>query len=404
MKVVRAEGKPPSRATSLWRACPRSPTCASSRRPAVRTRSASISRRTATRSSATISTAVRRAGAACATRPATRARGGHAAPPPCRAHRHRGARPRRLRADARGLRGRAGRSHDARNAAMSSSPSDERMPRSAKVAVTALVIVGAALRLWQYFANASLWIDEIALAENVLRRPLSALLREPLALDQVAPPGFLALAKASTAVFGESEMALRLVPLASGLLALALFPRLSRRFQPAWISVFATALFALTPTLVRYSAEFKPYSTDVAAAVALTLIAFGLGESDAATAIVRPIPPRRALRRRRSLVLTDGRVHGGRTRREPGRPGAHGSPAAPASATHRRRCRLDGERRRGGRRRPRSSSTRNARVLRSRLGAVAPICDDMASAGRRRTRSLDPQPAGGRSFCSVRWP
>ena len=214
-------------------------------------------------------------------RAATRARRRHAAPPPCRAHRHRGARPRRFRAPARGLRGRAGRSHDAKNAAMSSSPSDEGMPRSAKVAVTALLFVGAGLRLWQYFANASLWIDEIALAENVLRRPLSALLREPLALDQVAPPGFLALAKASTAVFGESEMALRLVPLASGLLALALFPRLSRRFQPAWISVFATALFALSPTLVRYSAEFKPYSTDVAAAVALTLIAFGLGESDA---------------------------------------------------------------------------------------------------------------------------
>jgi Dolichyl-phosphate-mannose-protein mannosyltransferase len=159
--------------------------------------------------------------------------------------------------------------------------SDRGMPRSARVAVIALLFVGAGLRLWQYLANASLWIDEIALAENVLRRPLSALLREPLALDQVAPPGFLALARASTAVFGESEMALRLVPLASGLLALALFPRLSRRFQPAWIEVLATALFALYPTLVRYSAEFKPYSTDLAAAMALTLIAFGLGDSDA---------------------------------------------------------------------------------------------------------------------------
>jgi hypothetical protein len=157
------------------------------------------------------------------------------------------------------------------------------MPRSARVAVVVLVCAGAGLRLWQYFANTSLWIDEIALAENVLHRPLPALLREPLALDQVAPPGFLALAKASTAVFGESEMALRLVPLASSLLALALFPRLSRRFQPPWIVVFATALFALSPTLVRYGAEFKPYSTDVAAAVALTLIAFGLGDPDASS-------------------------------------------------------------------------------------------------------------------------
>jgi hypothetical protein len=132
------------------------------------------------------------------------------------------------------------------------------------------------LRLWQYFANASLWIDEIALAENVLRRPLAVLLRQPLALDQVAPPGFLALAKASVALFGPSEMALRLPPLLGGLAALLLFPALSRRFQPAWIAVFATALFAVLPTLIGHSAEFKPYSIDVFAAVALTVVALGL--------------------------------------------------------------------------------------------------------------------------------
>jgi len=155
------------------------------------------------------------------------------------------------------------------------------MPRGARAALVALVAVGAALRLWQYFANASFWIDEIALAENILHRPLGALVAEPLALDQVAPPGFLALAKASVAAFGPSEMALRLVPLLCGLAALALFPFLSLRFQPAWVSVFATGLFALLPTLIGHGAELKPYSTDLAAAVILTLVAFGLRERGA---------------------------------------------------------------------------------------------------------------------------
>jgi hypothetical protein len=155
------------------------------------------------------------------------------------------------------------------------------MPRGARAALVALVAIGAALRLWQYFANASLWIDEIALAQNLLYWPLAHLVREPLALDQVAPPGFLALSKGVVHVAGSSERALRLVPLLGGLLALVLFPRLSRRFQPAWLTVFAAGLFALSPSLIAFSADFKPYSTDVTATVLLTLLAFRLRHSGA---------------------------------------------------------------------------------------------------------------------------
>jgi hypothetical protein len=74
---------------------------------------------------------------------------------------------------------------------------------------------------------------------------------------------------------------LRLIPLLGGLLALVLFPRLSRRFQPAWIAVFAAGLFAVLPTLIEYSSDFKPYSTDVLFAIVLTLAAFGLREPGA---------------------------------------------------------------------------------------------------------------------------
>ena len=59
------------------------------------------------------------------------------------------------------------------------------MPRGARAALAALVAAGAALRLWQYLANTSLWIDEIALAENVLH--LSA--RAPAARAARSRPG-----------------------------------------------------------------------------------------------------------------------------------------------------------------------------------------------------------------------
>ena len=151
------------------------------------------------------------------------------------------------------------------------------MPRE-RTAVALLVAAGAALRLWQYLAKTSLWIDEIAVAENVIHTPLASLLGQPLALDQVAPPGFLALVKACIALFGTSEFALRLVPLLGGLAALALFPLVARRVLPGWTAVLATALFALSPPVIAYSAEVKQYSTDAAVTLALTLMAFHLAD------------------------------------------------------------------------------------------------------------------------------
>lgn len=149
-------------------------------------------------------------------------------------------------------------------------------PHPASPLVGLLVLVGAGLRLWQYFADASLWIDEIAVAENVVRTPLSRLVTEPLALDQVAPPGFLAALKLSTVVFGSTDLSLRLPSLLCGIASLFLFAALARRTREGWTSLFAVALFALSPSLISHSAEAKPYSTDICAGLAITLLALGL--------------------------------------------------------------------------------------------------------------------------------
>src|SRR5687767_12002909 len=74
-----------------------------------------------------------------------------------------------------------------------------------------LVAFGALLRIIQYAANRSLWLDEAAFARNVLDRSFAQLLL-PLDYLQTPPMGFLLFEKLAVSVFGGSEYALRLLP------------------------------------------------------------------------------------------------------------------------------------------------------------------------------------------------
>jgi dolichyl-phosphate-mannose-protein mannosyltransferase len=143
--------------------------------------------------------------------------------------------------------------------------------------VVASVVFGCTLRVTQYAANRSLWLDASALALNILGRSFSRLLA-PLALDQGAPPGFLLAEKAATDLFGASEYALRLVPLLCGLAALPLFALLARRLLGPWAAGFATLLFACAGALTYYAAEVKQYSTEFAATLLLLLLGMRLWE------------------------------------------------------------------------------------------------------------------------------
>ena len=150
-----------------------------------------------------------------------------------------------------------------------------------------LASIGVGLRLWQYLANNSLWIDEAALARNVIDRPLATLL-QPLDYAQVAPPGFLLAEKAVVSLLGSSELALRFFPLCCGLFSLVLFWRVAARTLTGWAVPYAVGLFALGTPLVYFSSQVKQYSTDTAATVLLMWIAlwFRQGPSDLRRALV----------------------------------------------------------------------------------------------------------------------
>src|SRR5262249_24161929 len=106
--------------------------------------------------------------------------------------------------------------------------------------------------------------------DNIMRRSFAAL-TGPMGGEQVAPLGFLFVEKAVGLVFGYSTYALRLFPLICGVAAGFLMRSVADRCLPSRAVRVAQALFAVSDDLNYYASELKPYSGDVAAALAVLL-------------------------------------------------------------------------------------------------------------------------------------
>ena len=143
--------------------------------------------------------------------------------------------------------------------------------------VIALVaLLGIGLRVAQYAADTSLWIDEIGLVRGILDSDLVPLLTQPLPFDQVAPKGFLLIQKLSVLAFGSSDYVLRLLPFLGSIVGLGVFWRLSTLLLSGTGPLVAMLLFATAAPLVAFSGQVKQYSTDVCVALLLTLLAHRL--------------------------------------------------------------------------------------------------------------------------------
>jgi 4-amino-4-deoxy-L-arabinose transferase-like glycosyltransferase len=132
----------------------------------------------------------------------------------------------------------------------------------------AVISIGLALRLHQYFRNDSLWGDEAMLALSIASRPFEELLR-PLAYGQVAPVPFLWAERLMVLLFGVHEWALRAVPFIAGSALCVAIVLVARRMLRPNEAFVALVLVALSQILVRYSAEVKSYSLDAFLAVAV---------------------------------------------------------------------------------------------------------------------------------------
>ena len=158
---------------------------------------------------------------------------------------------------------------------MTSSTVDEtldgdRGTRAAR-AVTAVILIGAALRLIAYLAARSLWLDEAMLANNIVGRTFVALLG-PLGENQGAPWLFLLGERAAIVVAGPNELALRLLPLAAGIAIPYVAWLTARRMFDDMTGVVAATIAAVSPLLLYYSNEVKPYGIDALVCVSLVLL------------------------------------------------------------------------------------------------------------------------------------
>lgn len=133
--------------------------------------------------------------------------------------------------------------------------------------------VGAALAARQFFARASLWVDELAIVRNLEDRTVDELLTQPLDYDQVAPAGFLLVQKILGELGGYAELSVRAWPFASALLTLALVARLALALIPGPAALLPPLLLGLSALQVAMAAQAKQYASDGAVMAALLLLA-----------------------------------------------------------------------------------------------------------------------------------
>ncbi len=134
--------------------------------------------------------------------------------------------------------------------------------------ILAALFVGLSLRLARFGHNPSLEVDELWVAAAVTAK-------QPKAVP--TPAGFLWLTRLTVQAFGLGDHVLRLVPLVSGIAALALFMPFSRRCCTPLGAFLAALLLAISHWPVHYSVYLKQYSSDVAVSCLLWMIVLGAG-------------------------------------------------------------------------------------------------------------------------------
>jgi hypothetical protein len=149
--------------------------------------------------------------------------------------------------------------------------STRRVPRDRLVLFAALT-AGTLFRVAAYLERPSFWLDEARLAVDIGAGSFRSLLHS-LAYDQAAPPLFLWVEKLAMMIGGANEYALRALPFVAGLLIPIVTYLLALRIAGRGVAVFAAALTALSPALVQYSIQLKPYETDALVCVGLLLAA-----------------------------------------------------------------------------------------------------------------------------------
>ncbi|SMB79876.1 hypothetical protein SAMN00120144_4357, partial [Hymenobacter roseosalivarius DSM 11622] len=132
--------------------------------------------------------------------------------------------------------------------------------------------IGIGFRLFHFFYNRSLFIDELYLNISLVKLNFWELATQPLAYEQKAPIGYLWVVKLCVMLFGKGEKALRLFSLVCGIGALFAFIPVARFYLKAWGVALAVGLLSLSWATIYHSVEAKQYSAELLATVLALLL------------------------------------------------------------------------------------------------------------------------------------
>lgn len=137
-----------------------------------------------------------------------------------------------------------------------------------KLLIYLILLLGILLRAYLLIDNRNLLIDEANVARNIHERDYLALFK-PLSYEQYAPLLFLWMSKSISLMVNASEMSLRLFPFLCGSFSLILFYYFLKKIIAHQYLFYPIILMAFSPLMIRYSTEFKQYSSDVLVALLL---------------------------------------------------------------------------------------------------------------------------------------
>jgi hypothetical protein len=142
-----------------------------------------------------------------------------------------------------------------------------------------VIAIGIGLRSIQYFFGSSMWLDELASADNIESRTAFELMASTLSFNQVAPVGFLLTQKLIVSLFGNSDLAHRFLPWVSSIAGIFLFWRLASNFLSGVPLVASLFLFCSSVSLIWLGSNAKQYSHEVAVTLFMVLAAYNFNST-----------------------------------------------------------------------------------------------------------------------------
>ncbi|MFK7982522.1 MAG: glycosyltransferase family 39 protein [Saprospiraceae bacterium] len=134
-------------------------------------------------------------------------------------------------------------------------------------------VMGFRLMLLQLFQDRGLWRDESFLGINLIHKNYGDFL-STLDYEQIVPFLFLCIQKVIISIFGHEDITFRIFPFLIILATIPLVYQISKfLFKDIYYATLALSLFLLSPCLIYYASELKPYGTELFFSVLLIYIA-----------------------------------------------------------------------------------------------------------------------------------